>query len=388
MTGKTNHRELQQTVHSLSSSSFTYPQSEASIQPQETTIGYNITDGSIDAVRYVTREEDANEESNHSVRKSGCTRTTEENNRLEILKHVWAELFDTDVTSINPSSSFFEYGGDSLAAIELVGLASQKGVQLDVATIFRHPRLSNLASCSKFTANVLPQVPEQFSLLSSEINLDEVASACNTHRENIEDVYPCTPLQEGLITSSDSKAASYFGRATLQLPHKISLSRLKRAWESVVQVHRILRTRIIDLPTEGLVQVILKDNGAACEIKISNSNSYSLTNDNLSMGLGTSLLQYTFLRDKNTRSTYLTVEMHHAIHDGWTLPRLGEELFKAYQGVRLEEGLSFNLFIKYKYCISEAFPNNSRRTSGASSSWEARKPQSFLPCLRTSRIHL
>ncbi|RAO67756.1 uncharacterized protein BHQ10_003768 [Talaromyces amestolkiae] len=358
LTGKTNHRELQQIVHSLSSSSFTYPQSGASIQPQEKTIGYKITDGSIDAVRHVTGEEDVNEESDHSVSKSDCTRTTEENNRLEILKHVWAELFDTDLTSINPNSSFFEYGGDSLAAIELVGLASQKGVQLDVATIFRHPQLSNLASWSKFSANFLPQVPEQFSLLSSEINLDEVASACNTHRENIEDVYPCTPLQEGLITSSDSKAASYVGRATLQLPHNISLSRLKRAWERVVQVHRILRTRIIDLPTEGLVQVILKDNGASWGIKISNSNSYSSKNDNLSMGLGTSLLHYSFLRDKNTRSTYLTVEMHHAIHDGWTLPRLGEVLFKAYQGVRLEEGLSFNVFIKYIRSLPEQLAKN------------------------------
>jgi amino acid adenylation domain-containing protein len=358
LTGKTNHRELKQAVHFLSSSSFTYPQSGASIQPQERTIGYNITDGSIDAVRCVTGEEDVNEECNHSVWKSDCTRTTEENNRLEILKHVWAELFDTDLASINPSCSFFEYGGDSLAAIELVGLASQKGVQLDVATIFRHPQLSNLASRSKFSAKLLPQVPERFSLLSSEINLDEVASTCNTHRENIEDVYPCTPLQEGLITSSDSKAASYVGRATLQLPHKTSLSRLKRAWERVIQVHPILRTRIVDVPIEGLVQVILKDNGAPSGIQTSNSNSYSSTNDDLTMGLGTSLFRYTFLRDKNTRSTYLTVTMHHAIHDGWTLPRLGEELFKAYQGIRLEEGLSFNVFIKYIRSLPEQLAKN------------------------------
>jgi amino acid adenylation domain-containing protein len=358
LTGKTNHRELKQVVHSLSSSSFTYPQSGVTIQPEERNIEYNITDGLVDAVRYVTEEEDFSEESKHSARKSDSTRTTEENNRLEILKHAWAELFETDLASINPNSSFFEYGGDSLAAIELVGLASQKGVQLDVATIFRHPQLSNMASWSKFTADLLPQVPERFSLLSSKINLDEVASACNTHRENIEDVYPCTPLQEGLITSSDTKVASYVGRATLQLPHKISLSRLKRAWERVLQVHPILRTRIVDLPAEGLVQVILKDNKGPSEIHISNSNSHNPANDDLPTGLGTSLFHYTFLHDKNKKLNYLIVIMHHAIHDGWTLPRLGEELFKAYQGVRLEEGLSFNVFIKYIRSLPEQLAKN------------------------------
>jgi amino acid adenylation domain-containing protein len=342
LTGKTNHLELKQIGQSLLPSSFIYPQPEVPSQHREEE----------DTVRHVT-EEVVNEEINFSTGESDSTRINKKNHRLEILKHVWADLFDMNLASIHPNSSFFEYGGDSLTAMELVRLASRRGVQLDVATIFRHPQLSNLASWSKFSASLLPQVPERFSLLSSNINLDEVALACHTYRENIEDAYPCTPLQEGLITSSDSKAASYVGKANLQLPHNISLSRLKRAWEKVLQVYPILRTRIVDVPGDGLVQVILKDNEIPSEMQISNSNSHDPSIDGVSMGLGTSLFHYTFLRDKKKKSTYLIMTMHHAIHDGWTLPRIGEELFKAYQGVRLEDGLSFNVFIKYIRSLPE-----------------------------------
>lgn len=354
LTGKTNGRELRQIGRSLSPKSFIYPQSEVSSQPQQESVEHFTSVESARSLGHANKCTEENLEFDSSAEQS--SRVTERNERMEILKHVWAELFGTDSASIQPNSSFFEFGGDSLIAIELVGLASQRGVQLDVATIFRHPQLSDLASWSTLSTNLLSQGPKPFSLLSTETSLDEIALACHTDKENIEDVYPCTPLQEGLITSSDSKAANYVGRASLRLPHKISLSRLKRAWERVLQVQPILRTRIIDLPAEGLVQVILKDNGVQPEFYTSDSNSHR--KEDLSMGLGTSLLHYAFVSDKNTKSTYLIVTMHHAIHDGWTLPRLGEELFKAYQGHRLEEGLRFNVFIEYIRNLPEQLAKN------------------------------
>ncbi|KAL3707268.1 hypothetical protein TMatcc_005245 [Talaromyces marneffei ATCC 18224] len=358
LTGKTNHHELKKIGQSLSPSSFIYPQTGMFTQPQEESLEPIHLEGSIDKTKDINGRDFINEEPNITAEQNNHIRVPEKSHRMEILKHVWAELFDTDLASMHPNSSFFEYGGDSLTAIELVGLASRRGIQLDVAMIFRHPELSDLASWSRFSANLMPQVPEPFSLLSRRINLNEIALACHTYPENVEDAYPCTPLQEGLITSSDSKSASYIGRASLRLPQKISLPRLKRAWERVLQVHPILRTRIVDLPAEGLVQVILKDNGVPSESQISNPHSYDPENDDLKMGLGTSLFHYAFLRDDNAKSTYLVVTMHHAIHDGWTLPRLGEELFKAYQGVRLEESLSFNVFIKYIRSLPEKLAMN------------------------------
>jgi len=59
----------------------------------------------------------------------------------EEIRKMWGKVLGIDPTSITPDDSFFKLGGDSMAAMKLVGLARETSFQLTVAHVFRHPRL-------------------------------------------------------------------------------------------------------------------------------------------------------------------------------------------------------------------------------------------------------
>ena len=63
----------------------------------------------------------------------------------EQIRNMWGKVLEIDPASITPDDSFFKLGGDSMAAMKLVGLARERSLQLTVAHVFRHPRLLDFA---------------------------------------------------------------------------------------------------------------------------------------------------------------------------------------------------------------------------------------------------
>jgi aryl carrier-like protein len=63
-----------------------------------------------------------------------------------LLQGLWADVLKLELDSISREDSFFRLGGDSIGAMQLVGMARQKGVSLTVRDIFQNPILGNLAA--------------------------------------------------------------------------------------------------------------------------------------------------------------------------------------------------------------------------------------------------
>ncbi|GKZ63335.1 nonribosomal peptide synthase [Aspergillus niger] len=264
---------------------------------------------------------------------------------VDPLRIIWGQVLNVDPTAIHDHDSFFGHGGESLSAIALVDAAARKGLHLDVATIFRYPQLSDMASRCKRCSTDPQGPPLRFSLLLRVVS--DIARRCATTVENIEDIYPCTPMQEGLIAADYQRAATYVGRTVLDLPNDIDPRRLANAWERVVATHSILRTRIFHTESHGLLQVVLREGHADFEVKMQENLSEYLKNDRfLTMGLGTALCRWAIVRDAS-HSRHFVLTMHHAIYDGWTLPRLGKELFRALKGIPPHPAVGFNIFIQY-----------------------------------------
>ena len=88
--------------------------------------------------------------------------------------------------------------------------------------------------------------------------LSKAAEQCRVSLEAVEDIYPCTPFQEGLVASQARSGISYTGRSILTIHRGIDIPRLEHAIERTVRRHPALRTRIVDLDSHGLTQVVLK----------------------------------------------------------------------------------------------------------------------------------
>ena len=64
----------------------------------------------------------------------------------ETLRHIWFRSLRLSRNSRNDSASFFEVGGDSIAAIKMVNMARSLGVSITVAELFKNPTLNGLAA--------------------------------------------------------------------------------------------------------------------------------------------------------------------------------------------------------------------------------------------------
>lgn len=80
---------------------------------------------------------------------------------------------------------------------------------------------------------------------------------CGVEEAQVEDVVPCTPLQEGLVAMSYQRPGDYLAQIAIELTNATDADLLIRAWQNAVCQMPILRTCIVDLGYDGLVQVIL-----------------------------------------------------------------------------------------------------------------------------------
>lgn len=108
-------------------------------------------------------------------------------------------------------------------------------------------------------SNTLP-APKPFELLPADIPADQVISEvshlCNAEQQEVVDVYPCTPMQEGLIALSSKKPGAYVAQTTYRMTN-IDVEKFKNAWQAVVATENILRTRIVFTESLGFLQTVV-----------------------------------------------------------------------------------------------------------------------------------
>ncbi|KAK3312663.1 hypothetical protein B0H66DRAFT_595203 [Apodospora peruviana] len=260
----------------------------------------------------------------------------------KLLRDLWANILRLDPKTVSADASFFRIGGDSLGAMRLVSAAREKGVVFSVADVFQTPKLSDLAtiieaeqSSSELFADVGP-----FSLIASnlgDVSVDEAkaqaASLCGIEQGDIEDIFPCTPLQEGLLAETVRRPGDNILTETKKLKDGVDTQRLLDAWHEVMKTHQILRTRIVNLADQGLVQVVVRHERCLQEDEDSNSE-FGL--------LGSPLVHYTI-----TPSTF-SWSIHHALYDGWSRPLILNAFCEAYAGnTKYDEPPRFQSFVKH-----------------------------------------
>lgn len=264
------------------------------------------------------------------------------------LGRLWAKVLGGDA-DFSVNDNFFSMGGDSLRAMRLVAAAREENIVLNVPDIMLSPTLSAMATkatpLSKEETNDVPM----FSLLGKEWDVEqakaECARLCGVETLVVEDIYPCTPLQEGLIALSAKFSDAYVAQrvATLQVEEA---RRLKNAFDLAIKDLPVLRTRIINVAGRGLFQVVLKDAQLIRE-RGSDLTKYLEMDRKEPMGLGTSLFRYGMVEQIGSDKVHFVLTIHHAIYDGWSMPLAMERVSRAFNGQDTNRPTSFKHFIKY-----------------------------------------
>jgi amino acid adenylation domain-containing protein/non-ribosomal peptide synthase protein (TIGR01720 family) len=252
------------------------------------------------------------------------------------LQGLWEAVLGLPVGSVCPGDSFFRLGGDSLTAMRLVGTARAHKIVLTVLDVFEKPILADMArACGGDEVVVAVRELKQFGLVSrprSELDalVDEVAFQCKISGDQIRDMYPCSPLQEGLVTLAKTQAGAYVAVNSLRLPTHVDLDQFKAAWQAVVDETDILRTRIVHTATSGFLQVVVAPEPIEWHDEPSLKEAV-LKGQALGSQTGGPLARYAIVDGVGGR--LFVWGIHHALYDGWSLRLLARRVQDVYNNM-------------------------------------------------------
>lgn len=271
------------------------------------------------------------------------------------LRDLWRSVLPT-ANNIGANAHFFRSGGDSVTAMRLVALArtTEPPISLNVADIFKHPVLSEMAhvvderlSDNPSGVEVVDSIP--FSLCGGYVNsnpdtLAPIALKCNVAAEAIEDIYPCTPLQEGLMAITAQQPLAYINRWVFRMEDSVDINAFKTAWEQVFDRATIMRTRILQDSSFGAMQVVVREKMKWTELSL-DLESYQAQDTAKPMGFGTPLMRFAIISGSSEQFFVWTA--HHSVYDGWASSKLLEAVSKLYLEQTAPSFVPYTRFIQY-----------------------------------------
>ncbi|MFH9725725.1 amino acid adenylation domain-containing protein [Streptomyces sp. NPDC017254] len=220
--------------------------------------------------------------------------------------------------AVGVHDSFFELGGDSIVAIQLVNRAREAGLALTPRDVFRGRTVSALARTAGET----------------------VAAAAHREVALDADALPVSPLQEGFFFHAeyDRQAADlYIVQELLDLGGPVDPDRLRSALQLLLDRHPLLRASFRQLPGGQVVQRLADRvtlpwreadatvTGPDAILRADRAEPFDLDRP--------PLLRATLVKDGRRHRLLLT--LHHIVADGWSVGVLLRELTEAYRGAEL-----------------------------------------------------
>ena len=286
---------------------------------------------------------------------AGAAKHDEEDSREltdmeKTLRTAWAELFDVDEEEIRASDLFYNHGGDSIAAINLVSMLRRLNCSMSVNDVVSYPSLREQASRMKPAKVVSAAAKKEFVVAQS---VHDKLRTAGIATEDIEEIYACAPGQVEFLTQGHTEDQFWQLMTVRKLPVGFDLARWTDLTRQLTATNQILRAMYLKESEEddlSWVQVILKEpvmdmTIIDCEgeeqknvlVKKHWDQHFSLTRP---------FVRYLVLRYADG-SMDLCTKLDHAMYDG-TLLRIFDDQFAA-----LRDGSKY--FISHSILVSLLF---------------------------------
>ncbi|QIH99944.1 non-ribosomal peptide synthetase [Rhodococcoides fascians A21d2] len=256
-----------------------------------------------------------------------------------------AEVLGASVESDGLDASFFELGGDSIAAVRFVAAAERRGVRFEVADVFGAGTLSELAARATSSAP---------SAAVTEERADLVTVGPRTRRSldrsfpGWQSVLPLTPLQRGMYFESISaagtagRADSYHVQHRFEFGEPIDRSSLAAALSAVLSryptlgaafTHRMMAEPVA-VVSPASIELQEEELHDARTIDVLAAEEFATPFD-----LERAPLIRAVVATTPGGTSYLVVTQHHLLSDAWSQSVMFTELFVLYGVARMTSGL-------------------------------------------------
>ncbi len=296
----------------------------------------------------------------------------------ESLVTIWQDLLSVDKVGVY--DNFFELGGHSLLVVQLISRLQKIDLHLDIKDIFSDATIAGISvkltptellykvPSNGITINTERITPSMVPLLDfTQEDIDNVVNNIPDGISNIEDMYPLSPLQEGIyfhyLMSDKDEGDPYV------LPHLLSFtdeeerSAFIEALQFVVNRHDVLRTCVISKDLPSAVQVVLRKVKLSVEHLEIEASKDMLSELELLMVPGNQwmdvskapLIELQSADDPSTNNYYLIINQHHLVMDHVGLEKIVVEVEEYLSGNKedLPETVSYRDFIGHTLHLQE-----------------------------------
>ena len=233
-------------------------------------------------------------------------------------------------------------------------------------------RISDLVQRFKTTLTEIPSVlgvqASEWTLSDLPLAFDSYANLdhfCKTtlpglgvRSEDVEDVFPCSAMQEGILASQNKDADAYWHCFIWEVAPKqsgfVDIARLRQAWKAVVQRHSMLRTLLVDnVPgSSGIMNMVLKDPEPSVSfftdsVGTVTVDTFRARHNPASQHVGR-LQHHLSICQLANHKVFICLDVNHAIVDAHSRGIVARDFQKAYDFELDPYGVSFKDVITYQ----------------------------------------
>jgi amino acid adenylation domain-containing protein/non-ribosomal peptide synthase protein (TIGR01720 family) len=288
--------------------------------------------------------------------------------REETLAACWREVLR--VERVGRRDGYFDLGGDSILSLQLQARLRSRGWELKLADLFQHQSLAAMAEVLAPTgARAESRRDEPFALLAPEDR--------GRFSEGIEDAYPLTALQAGMVLHAELHPRSLVYREvfTFELRAPWAEEALRDALAAVMGRHAILRTSFDLRAGAEPLQRVHRD----VSLPLAAEDLRTLDRPAQERALAEAMRRdlergfdwaqpplWRARADRRSDTTWqFTLAAHHAILDGWSAAALLAEVLSVYlnrrEGRPAGEAVRPPAFRRYVELEREAAANTESR---------------------------
>lgn len=250
---------------------------------------------------------------------------------------IWEDVLEVQPVGIH--DSFFELGGDSIRAIQLLARAQQQGIHVTLAQLFHEQTIARVLPHT--TANLAAAANRRgvapFSMLSPKDRAKLPA--------DIEDAYPMLRLQTGMFYHNERRpeSAVFHDVFSFRIEFPFDPRKLEKAIELFADRHPIIRTSFdlggysepIQLVHRGVrIPFGVEDlRHLAPSEQTKRLEQFIDAEKYRPFDRSRAPLMRIFVQIYNEREFQLIVSFHHAVLDGWSLAAMLTEVLGDYSAI-------------------------------------------------------
>ncbi|WP_035476105.1 condensation domain-containing protein, partial [Burkholderia sp. WSM2230] len=256
----------------------------------------------------------------------------------------WRAVLRRD--DIGVTDNFFVIGGDSILSLQVVSKARDAGLHVTPRMVFEAPTVQQLAHVARPLRDESTSTSTSPAALAAVQDSNGSASsdlwrALGLKPEHIEDVYPATPLQGGLLyhTLAEPGQGAYLNQIRATLSGALDVAAMQAAWQAALERHAILRTGFAWQHGGAVMQIVHRkialpfalhdwSSAADYDARLAQWRARDLA-DGIAPDAAPLMRIALFVRDAKTADLVWT--HHHLLLDGWSVSLLFAEILRDYR---------------------------------------------------------